>query len=493
MSRNNGRGTAGRRDLEGSVENISVDIRSEFEGADLGDRRLEKRLLKVAEAVGRSPGASFPKAAESEAELEAMYRFFSNESASLEAILVPHQVATVARASSSTGVLVVHDTTEVAFGGERKRKGLGELTQNRQGFLAHFSLCIEAAEHLPLGALDLQIVTRTPKPRRSRSKQTLDSRKKTREEKESSRWEQGAISSSEVLGKIPTVHVMDQEADDFEVFATLQREGLRFVIRAGSDRLLDAVLNGNSSNFAEALEGKATQYLRTVRIQSRSKNRSATAKRAHPPRLERDAELHVRSGTVTLKRPQYSKNETKLVRLNLVQVFEPNPPPDQPAVEWTLLTTEPIETEKQLRTIVDIYCARWIIEEYFKALKTGCAIEERQLESAQALLNALAILSVAAWKLLSLRTLTRTAPDTPASVLFDDEQIELMRALGSERPRARLPNGMPTVRDFLLALAGLGGHLKRNGDPGWLVLWRGLEFFSAAEAAWRLAKKGAKK
>lgn len=32
----------------------------------------------------------------------------------------------------------------------------------------------------------------------------------------------------------------------------------------------------------------------------------------------------------------------------------------------------------------------------------------------------------------------------------------------------------PTVQDAMRAIAGLGGHLPRNGDPGWLVLGRGM-------------------
>jgi DDE family transposase len=70
--------------------------------------------------------------------------------------------------------------------------------------------------------------------------------------------------------------------------------------------------------------------------------------------------------------------------LNVVRVWEPKPPRGAPAVCWMLYTSEPIDTAEQLLTIVDQYRSRWVIEEFFKALKTGCAFEKRQLESYRA-------------------------------------------------------------------------------------------------------------
>jgi hypothetical protein len=473
------------------IEIMPTEVSIEFDGADLGDQRRNKRAQKVAAALARSPDESFPHVASGSSELEAIYRFLGNESVSWTDILASHAAATAVRAEKYGEVLVLHDSSEFTFSGETKREGLGVLTKNRQGFIGHFSLCVSAFEsRMPLGVLGIETIFRTKKPKRSRSQQTLESRKMAREEKESSRWERGAIEADQQLGpNVSAIHVMDQEADDFEVFATLLSRRARFVIRGNSSRVLD---RASDMTIEGQLEEQPDRFYGAVPIQARSKNRSKSAKKAHPPRSARLAELRVRRVSVVLQKPNHSKSEQPSVRLNVVQVFEPNPPEGEPPVEWTLLTTEPIKTTAQLKKIIDAYCARWIIEEYFKALKTGCAYEKRQLETAHALLNALAIFAVIAWRILALRTLTRTTPDAPATLLFSKDQIELMRGISIRRPRARLPEGAPTIRDMLLAIAGLGGHLKQNGDPGWIVLGRGYDDFLIAELGWWAAKNAHK-
>jgi hypothetical protein len=469
------------------IEILPAEVSVEFDGADLGDERLNRRVRKIAGTLARTPEGTFPHLASDPSELEAIYRFLGNESVSWSDVLAPHSACTAVRAEEYGEVLVLHDSSEFAFAGETRRDGLGDLTQNRQGFIGHFSLCVSPFEsRMPLGVLGIEAIFRTKKPKRSRSQQTLESRRKTREEKESSRWERAAIEADRQLGaNVRAIHVMDQEADDFEVFAALISRGKRFVIRGNASRVLDAA---SDMTIEGRLEEQPDRFYGRVPLQARSKNRSKAAKKAHPPRSERIAELRIRSASVVLRRPMHSKSEQDSVRLNVVQVFEPNPPDGEPPVEWTLLTTEPIKTKAQLKKIVDAYCARWIIEEYFKALKTGCAYEKRQLESAHGLLNALAIFAVIAWRLLALRTLARTTPDSPATLLFSTEQIHLMRGISLRRPRARLPEGMPTIRDMLLAIAGLGGHLKQNGEPGWIVLGRGYDDFLIAELGWYAAK-----
>jgi len=168
------------------------------------------------------------------------------------------------------------------------------------------------------------------------------------------------------------------------------------------------------------------------------------------------------------------------ISLNIVYVLERRPPPGEPAVEWFLLTDLPTATSDQLAFVVDCYRGRWMIEEYFKALKTGCQYEKRQLESAHSLLNAMAVLAPVAWRLLLLRHLARNSPERSAAAALNPVQIDVLRAV-AKRP---MPS-RPTVKDALLAVAGLGGHLPRNGDPGWLVLGRGMHDLLLLELGWR--------
>jgi hypothetical protein len=172
-----------------------------------------------------------------------------------------------------------------------------------------------------------------------------------------------------------------------------------------------------------------------------------------------------------LKRPAYlDESYAPLIDLNVVRVSEVDAPDGTEPVEWFLLTTEPTPTKQDVLAIVDIYRRRWVIEEFFRAVKTGCAYEQRQLESRHAWLTILAISLPLAWRLLQLRHLARTTPDEPATTVLTQTEIDVLRHL---RPRKFSPI-TPTVRQAMLAVAEMGGHVKNNGEPGWLVLHRGL-------------------
>jgi len=172
------------------------------------------------------------------------------------------------------------------------------------------------------------------------------------------------------------------------------------------------------------------------------------------------------------------------IELNVLHVFEKDAPDEQEPVDWLLYTTEPLQTRRDVEHVVDAYRCRWLIEELNKALKTGCVVQERQLESLDALTTMLALSLPIAVELLALRTLARAAPSTPADVVFHEQELAALRHV-SHRP---LPQ-RPTVQDALWCIAGLGGHIKNNGAPGWQVLQRGMEKFVNFAAGWCAAKR----
>ena len=171
----------------------------------------------------------------------------------------------------------------------------------------------------------------------------------------------------------------------------------------------------------------------------------------------------------------------------MIHVFEGRPPRGEPAVEWFLLTNLPVDTAEAIAFAVDCYRGRWVVEEFFKALKTGCQYERRQLESAESLLNALAIFAPVAWRLLLLRHLARSDQRAPASATLTPTQLEVLRAIAKRPLPAR-----PSARDAMRAVATLGGHITSNGDPGWLVLGRGMHDLLLLELGWR-ARRDAEK
>ena len=169
--------------------------------------------------------------------------------------------------------------------------------------------------------------------------------------------------------------------------------------------------------------------------------------------------------------------------LSLVEVVEIDPPDGVAPVRWLLWTTLPVDTPEQVCRIVDIYRKRWLIEEFFKALKTGCAAEKRQARSLRTLLNTITLLVPVAWRLLVLRAQSRHQPDAPAEFVVDEVELMALRHMAKGVKLAK----RPTCRQVLLAIARVGGHLKSNGEPGWLVLGRGIERLLDFVVGWRAA------
>lgn len=199
------------------------------------------------------------------------------------------------------------------------------------------------------------------------------------------------------------------------------------------------------------------------------------------------ASLHLRWTAIELDKPQHAQANTDALLLWAVEVFEPAPPPGETAISWTLFTNEPVDDVEAATAVVDHYRARWRIEEYFRALKQGCAIQQRQLESYDAITNALALFIPIAWRLLLLRSLGQAETERPAQDMFASDEIDTLRVLLDHKNCRPLPP-KPTVRDMMLAIAQLGGHIKNNGEPGWIVLGRGFEDLVKATIVWRAAR-----
>jgi hypothetical protein len=451
----------------------------ELEGAELGDRRRNERLEKVVDRLAHRPSASLPHALVTEAELEGAYRFLNSDAVGLQDVLRPHSDATVARCSHLSRVLLLHDTTAFTFGGQSRRKGLGKLSDGGQGFFGHFCLAA-TSEGVPLGVLGLKTYAREKKVKRTRSKSTK------RPERESLRWAALALEVGPLLPDAMTaIHVMDSEADDYELFAALAGAGQDFVIRTAQNRNVE---EPDADKLFEALEGAEHRFKREVPLsERRAKQRGRSSSKRNQPRKQRTATLEIRTRSIEVRRPQKCTSEVpKTLTLNYVHVREVNVPEGEEAVDWVLVTSQPIRTKGDVERIVDAYRARWLIEEFFRALKSGCEIEQAQLESLAALETYLAMLCPVAWRLLLTKTLQKDWGDAPAELILTEDEIEALRVLTDEKLPKRL-----TVAAATLAVARLGGHIKRNGAPGWIVLGRAMQQLrDGAEMLKALKNKG---
>ena len=468
---------------------LSLSIGVEFAGVDLGDKRRDARLRSVVLRLAQKPSASFPTQMGSEAGLEGLYRFVGNPRVDPAAIMQPHRDLAAARAAEHGDVVVVHDTTSMEFAHADPGQ-VGFLPTGRAGFLAHFSLVVTAdGQRRPLGVAAMTPVFREQRSGRgSRKRHVSGKETATWSDRESLRWGAGISECEELLsGCASRIHVADREAESFQLLAHLLASGVRFVLRVRSDRRakdLDAAEEDEWSSLKTLAEQADSRFQREVPLSPRRGSSAPRTARTHKTRKTRVATLSFSSSRMTLARPRHVPDtEASAITVNIVRVFEANPPSGQDPVEWLLMTSEPISTQQHIKRVVDLYRTRWVIEEFFKALKTGCAYEKRELESRHALLNALALLIPVACQLLWLRSLAQHDPSRPATEVVTTGQLRVLRAL-----QPRRVTDAATARDVLLAIAELGGHVSNNGDPGWLTIWRGFEELLQTERGWILAR-----
>jgi len=463
---------------------MELDVVREFRGLKLGDWRREQRVRRIVEALQVRPAESFPKAMATRARREAFYRLVENEEVTFAALFAPHAAKTAERCVEHQTVLVVHDTTKFSFDGEG-RSGLGKINSAGQGFLGHFSIAVSAdGKREPLGALAVKTWSRPERGVSTRRKKGELSYADVRKSKrESLRWYEGVAAAEKQLEdtRVAAIHVMDSEGDDYLTFALLAEKAQRFVIRGYHDRLMKDAL-GQTSKVKDFVATSIIQARRSVKLSPRKKQlfQQKSRKRAQS-REGRETQLAIRAEQVEVRRPTPVKDDVpKTLALNVVHVREVDDEVLEP-VDWLLYTTEPIDTREDILRIVDIYRARWVVEEFFKALKTGCAFEKRQLESMHTLENALALFIPMAWGLLRLRVLAREHPEFSATTVLTPTQIKILRK------KKLLSTSKPSAQQALLAVAALGGHIVANGSPGWMVLGRGYEDLLMLEAGFLLA------
>lgn len=467
----------------------NVSVLSDFADVYFPDERLSRRLEKIVDALQERPDEGFPRAMKTRADLEGFYRFVENDRIAYDDILAPHAEATLDRAKKHKTTLCLHDTTSFVFGGNRS--GLGRTRSGSgpnagRGFLGHFSLAVSADSRAePLGVFALAPwVRKDDTPTRRRRRRGAGYRAVAGMPSEQDRWLDAVREVEEfVSGQTSLVHVMDSEADDYKLLASLVRDGARFVVRLAYRRPV-VEGDGTAPSAKEFVARQQSVHTRAVKLSKRVPP-TANPKKRLGPRKARLTSLAFSAAAAEIKRPCSAGSQfPATLAVNLVRVWEKRPPKDAEPVEWLLATTEPIGTRNQILRVADHYRARWLIEEYFKALKTGCAYEKRQLESYDHLLKALAIFIPIAWSLLRLRTLSRLSADEPASAVLTRLQLRILHATAE----TKLPRE-PTVEDAALAIARLGGHLRSNGPPGWQTLGRGFSDLLQLERGVLLARK----
>jgi hypothetical protein len=467
-------------------------IIEEMKTAKLGDKRLNARLVQVLAQLAARPTASIPAACGGRAEMVAAYRFCENENTSFDSVLQPHIDATRQRMAAQAVVLLVQDTSEVdVTRPEQQVAGAGPLDgDSRRGALLHLMHAF-TPDGTPLGTVSATAWTRDENPvcaplsRAKRAAMPI-------EEKESYRWVttlQQAREESRFCPATQLICVADSEADIYEVLV----EGMRaprtsdWIIRACQDRALSCENGQNTGEklVREYLLQQPVLFGKTIQVRGRKAKVACETRGRRQPRQSREAEVVVRAARVTLRPPWRPDRKLPAVTVNVVLVSEVNPPPGDEPVEWLLLTSLRIDSVEQIRQIIQDYCVRWMIEIFFRVLKSGCRVEERLFEYMDRLLTCLALYVIVAWRTLYVCRLGRSCPEIGCELVFEPaEWKSVWKVVHREAP----PAEPPPLGVFVRLVAQLGGYVnrKRADPPGPQTIWIGLQRMHDFATCWQL-------
>jgi hypothetical protein len=448
-------------------------IAAELTGIDLGDKRLNGRSQRILEALAAKPESSINAACDGWNDTLAAYRFFNNREVRPDEILKPHRQATQHRMREHPVVLIVQDTTELDFTAHPPVDARCLNSENRFGLYDHTHLAV-TPDRLCLGVVGSEQFDRAAES----LGQTMARRTLPIEEKESFRWLTGYRLACQLARECPAtriVSVADREADIYDIFLEAQQETpADFIIRAREDR---STLERNpSAGPAAYCKVRAEVSQSAVRV-TRTIDLAQT-----PQRAARQAELEIRVLTVNVK-PPHARAHLASVTYNVVLVSEVRGPADGTDVCWLLITTLPIDSVEEILRIIDYYVARWTVEIYFRILKTGCRVEEIQLETTHRLQNCLAFYKIIAWRVLHLTYLNRACPTLPCTAVFDDCEWKSVWHVVAKKP---LPKTTPTLCEFLPLLTRLGGYNNRRKEPspGPQPMWVGIQRMTDFAIAW---------
>lgn len=472
----------------------------EFDAVDMGDKRLNTRLVKLCDSFSNAPECPINQACEDWAETKAAYRFFQNENVDVGKIMDAHRGKTSVRAAKFSTILALQDTSYFVYTNHLKTTGLGEISMKKgrnkakiysNGLVMHTCLAV-TTKGTPLGLLDQKIFARNLRPeneRRSNGGKYIQDVLPV-EEKESFRWIEALGATRNVAAETQVVTVCDRECDFYDFFKAAEKSGSSVLVRASQNRTIN-----RSSRYAEKEVDKLWDYFASqpdigsyvVEISERKKMKHCAGRTA------RSAQMGIKFGEFKMNPPRNNpKHKTEIlpdIKMFAIHVLEKDPPEGERPVEWMLLTNQSITTLEEACERVHWYSLRWRIEMYFKVLKSGFRVEACRLGTADRLTRYLTVMSIVAWRLFMITLIARTTPSLPCSDFLSE--LEWM-VLAVKSSRNGCPSAAPpTIAKALIMIARLGGYLARKSDgpPGTLVLWRGWKRLMDLTEGWCLANQ----
>lgn len=427
----------------------------EFEGIELEDARLERRLQRVAEDLSRQPEYPINQASEDAAATKAAYRLFGNEKLSPKRILSPHRAKTLQRMRNEPIVLAIQDTSIFNFTSHKKTHDLGPIGSSDgtlRGLILHSTLAV-TPQGLPLGVLSQRCWARDGF---CQSDETYKQRAFC--DKESYKWVEALqeVAALPISARTTIVHVADRECDIYEFLREAQGQNAKYVIRACYDR------NIESDDHASML-GQLKSLVPQARI------------RIDIPTQKRKAQLDLTFAVVTIRAPtRIVRAEQVAIPCWAIHVIEQEAPSGCEPLSWTLLTNVSTTSLQEALERLAWYRRRWSIEEFHKILKSGCTVEDCRLQTAERLKRYIALFCVIAWRIFWMVHIQRADPGAAAEVVLTKAEIGTLSSL--KRFQQKFSSQEPLkVKQAIVAIACLGGYLNRKNDPppGATVIWRG--------------------
>ncbi|WP_442507137.1 IS4 family transposase [Novipirellula sp. SH528] len=469
-------------------------VRQEFESLDLGHKRRVDRVVKFVSQAS-SIGESTPDRVRSKADLKGIYRLANNPKVDVDQIFDAHHQAARKRCGEHKRVFLDQDSSEFDLTKPKQQvSGAGPLSGGKRfGFFYH-PLYAVAAPGIPLGVVDQVLWTRDATSLEVPAKERKAERqRRCFEEKESSRWMEMMQSGEQIARSMPQtqfIQLSDSESDIGELLAEAAEfpENYGFIIRQCRTQKIVAAVDAvtgspidDVTTIEETLSKVAWRGEKTVSIGGRDApvlpdDKKRARKQA---RISREALVQFRS--VRVKVAGTGRSSTgKLTDtwINVVESLEVDPPIGEAPINWMLLTTLPVSSAEEIDEVLTGYCFRWLVELYFKTLKSGLHIEDMKYETLERYIRAFSMLTVVAWRVEYLKGATRHDGQSPCTVYFSEDEWMAIMIFLTKRPVD--PKSPPTMEAFGKSIAILGGYInkKSQGPAGSRTLWRGMNRFS---------------
>lgn len=444
---------------------------------DLGDRRLNKRCLSIIEKLGLAPGRTIPQAFQARSEIKATYNFFDNDLVSEDKILAPHLQKTIGRIEEYPVVLLVSDTTDINYTTKNAMVNKERLDNKQSGLWLHATIAV-TPDRLNLGLVQANFWHREKEVAKKGGSAKKARDKKPIEVKESYRWLQSYQKACDIAKEVPRtqiINISDRECDIIEYFELAESEinkefKANFIIRSQHNRLIEA--NDTEpeaiNKLWEKLEKADTLGELEFTISTRGDRKSRKVKQK------------LKATSVTLK----PADKNKSVVVNAVMAIEESPPEGEDPVTLIFITDLPIKTFKDVCQIIEYYLCRWQIELFFKVLKSGCKVEERQLQTTERIKNLISIFFVLAWRVMFTMMLGRICGEMSCSDLFEEAEWKSVYKILNKKKT--LPRKPPSLSEFVVMISRLGGYVEqKDGEPpGVKTMWKGMARMVDFSLAW---------